>query len=200
MPLPDWIGPARAEDKNWRHGLSLYGELKYPPGFKHFDYVNPDAPKGGTVRIIAIGTFDNFNRVISDVKGALAAGLGQPLIYDTLSASAADEVSTGYGLLAEAMSHPDDSSSVIYRLRPEARWHDGAPVTPDDVIFSFEVFKKNSPSQAAYYRHIVKAEKTGDREITFTFDGPGNRELPQIIGQLMVLPKHWWQGTDASGK
>ncbi|HEY5217891.1 MAG TPA: extracellular solute-binding protein, partial [Pseudolabrys sp.] len=191
-------GPAAAQAKNWKHGLSLFGELKYPEGFKQFDYVNSAAPQGGTVRQIVLGTFDNFNTVVSGVKGNVAAGT--ELFTETLMTSALDEVSTEYGLLAEAVSHPDDHSSVTYRLRANARWHDGKPVTPDDVIFSFETFKTNSPQLGAYYRHVVKAEKTAEREITFTFDGPGNRELPQIVGQLPVLPKHWWEGTDKSGK
>ncbi len=110
-----------------------------------------------------------------------------------------DEVSAEYGLLAEAVSFPDDFSSVIYRLRANAKWHDGKPVTPEDVIFSLEAFKKNHPQLSAYYRHVTKAEKTGERDITFTFDQPGNRELPQIVGQLSVLPKHYWEGTDKSG-
>jgi microcin C transport system substrate-binding protein len=97
------------------------------------------------------------------------------------------------------MRHPDDHAWVAYRLRANARWHDGKPVTADDVIWSLAAWKANSPQMAAYYRHVVKAEKTGDREVTFTFDGPGNRELPQIVGQLIVLPKHWWEGTDAAG-
>jgi len=188
LRLPDWIGPAQAEDKNWRHGLSLYGELKYPPGFKHFDYVNPDAPKGGSARQIALGTFDNFNTVIGEVKGSLAVGVD--LIYETLSAASLDEVSAEYGLIAEAVSFPADYASASYRLRPEAKWHDGRPITPDDVIFSFAAFKTNNPRLAAYYRHVAKIEKTGDREITFTFDGPGNHELPQIVGELTILPKH----------
>ncbi|MGH9809271.1 MAG: extracellular solute-binding protein, partial [Terriglobia bacterium] len=104
-----------------------------------------------------------------------------------------------YGLLAEAVSYPEDRSSVTYRLRADAHWHDGKPVTPEDVIFSLETFKENSPQLGAYYRHVTKAEKTGDRDVTFIFDGPGNRELPQIIGQLTVLPKHWWEGTDPKG-
>ncbi len=190
--------PRPGQDKVWRHGTSLFGDLKYPAGFKQFDYVNAKAPKGGTVRQIALGTFDNFNPVIADVKGSLAAGID--LIYETLAVRSLDEVSSEYGLLAEAVSFPADFSSVTYRLRPEAKWHDGTPVTPDDVIFSFEAFKKNSPSKIAYYRHVTKVEKTGDREVTFTFDAPGNRELPQIIGQLTVLPKAWWQGTDKDGK
>ena len=184
--------------QTWRHGLSLFGELKYSPGFKHFEYVNPKAPSGGLVRQVAIGTFDNFNLVIGGVKGAIAAGIGN--IYDRLMASALDEVSTEYGLLAESVSHPDDFSSCTYRLRPEPKWHDGKPVTPEDVIFSFEAFKKHDPQLSAYYRHVTKAEKTGERDITFTFDQAGNRELPQIVGQLNVLPKHWWEGKDSQDR
>jgi microcin C transport system substrate-binding protein len=200
VAFADWIGAAQAQqqEKKWRHGLSLYGDLKYAPGFKQFDYVNPNAPKIGTARQIALGTFDNFNTAIAGVKGSLAAGIEQ--IYETLLVSSLDEVSTGYGLLAEAVSFPADFSSVTYRLRPEAKWHDGKPVTPTDVIFSFEAFKKYSPQQSAYYRHVSKAEQTGDRDVTFTFDAPGNRELPQIVGELSVLPKHWWEGTDGNGK
>jgi microcin C transport system substrate-binding protein len=192
--------PALAADSEriWRHGLSLFGDLKYPQGFARFDYVNPNAPKGGAARQVAFGTYDNFNLVVAGVKGSIA--VGTDLISDTLMVSALDEVSTEYGLLAEAVSYPEDYSSVTYRLRAEAKFHDGKPVTPEDVIFSFEVFKKNSPQLSAYYRHVIKAEKTGDREVTFTFDGPGNRELPQIVGQTNVLPKHWWEGTDKSGK
>jgi microcin C transport system substrate-binding protein len=197
FPLPAWIEPALAEEKVWRHGLSLFGDLKYPPGFKQFDYVSAAAPKGGSVREAAIGTYDSFNTVVSGVKGVEAAGVS--LIYDTLLISALDEVSTEYGLLAEAVSYPEDFSSATYRLRAEARWHDGKPVTPEDVIFSFDAFKKHNPRYAAYYRHVVKLEKTGERELTFVFDGPGNRELPQIVGQLHVLPKHWWEGTDKNG-
>ena len=189
---------ARANEGEWRHGLSLFGDLKYSPGFKRFDYVNPNAPKGGAARLGGLGTFDNFNLVVSGVKGNASAGLNE--LYDTLVVASLDEVSAEYGLLAEAVSHPADFSSVIYRLRPEAKWHDGKPVTPADVIFSLQAFQKNHPMLSAYYRHVVKAEQTGEREVTFTFDSPGNRELPQIVGQLTVLPKHWWEGTDASGK
>jgi microcin C transport system substrate-binding protein len=176
--------------------LSLFGDLKYPR-FKHFDYVNVNAPKGGVARQIAFGTFDNFNMVVAGVKGSLAARMD--LIYDTLLVSALDEVTTGYGLLAEAVSYPADRSAVTYRLRANAKWHDGMPVTAEDVIFSLDAFKKNHPAYSAYYRHVVKVEKTGEREVTFTFDAPGNRELPQIVGELVVLPKHWWEGTDKSG-
>jgi microcin C transport system substrate-binding protein len=196
--LPAFAPTALANDKQWRHGLSLFGDLKYPAGFKHFDYVNPAAPKAGVVRLGVPGTFDNFNVVIRGVKGAIAGGIDA--IYERLMTSAFDEVSGEYGLLAEAVRHPADFSSVTYRLRANAKWHDGKPVTTDDVIFSFEAYKKHHPQYSAYYQHVTKAEMTGEREITFTFDAPGNRELPQIVGQFGVLPKHWWEGTDASGK
>ena len=197
LPISQWTDPAQAQERGWRHGLSLFGELKYPPAFKRFDYVNADAPKGGVVREIAIGTYDNFNLVVAGVKGTLATGID--FIYDTLLVSALDEVSAEYGLLAEAVNYADDFSAASYRLRQEARWQDGRPVTPEDAIFSFEAFKEHSPQFAAYYRHVAKLEKTGDHEITFTFDSAGNRELPQIVGQLTILPKHWWQGTDKNG-
>ncbi|HTS40799.1 MAG TPA: extracellular solute-binding protein [Xanthobacteraceae bacterium] len=189
---------APSTEKAWRHGLSLFGDLKYPAGFKQFDYVNANAPKAGVARQIAFGTFDNFNLVIAGVKGSVAFGIDY--LFDTLLVPSLDEVSTEYGLLAEAVSYPPDYSSVTYRLRAEAKWHDGKPVTPDDVVFSFDAFKKSSPFHAAYYRHVTKAEKSGERDITFTFDQAGNHELPQIVGQLNVLPKHWWEGADKNGK
>ena len=182
----------------WRHGLSLFGDLKYTASFKRFDYVNPDAPKGGAVRQIAVGTFDNFNIVVSGVKGSIAGAVA--FVYEQLATGALDEVSTEYGLLSEAVSHPEDFSSVTYRLRANAKWHDGKPVTAEDVIFSLDAFKQYHPQYSAYYRHVVKAEKIGEHDVKFTFDAPGNRELPQIVGQLTVLPKHWWEGTDAEGR
>jgi microcin C transport system substrate-binding protein len=195
------INPASAQsaaDLPWQHALSLFGDIKYRADFKRFDYVNPDAPKGGAVRELEIGTFDNFNIVIAGLKGSLADGAAR--IYQQLTSQSFDEVATAYGLLAESVAHPEDRSFVIYRLRAEARWHDGKPVTPDDVIFSFNAFKTNSPMYSAYYRHVVKCEQVGERDVKFTFDGPGNRELPLITGELTVLPKHWWEGTDAQGR
>ncbi|MFL5166150.1 MAG: extracellular solute-binding protein [Microvirga sp.] len=190
--------PAGAGEPEWRHAHSLLGEPKYPAGFRHFDYVNPDAPKGGLVRLGVQDTFDNFNLFVAGVKGAAETGL--PLIYDTLMETAQDEVSTEYGLLAEAVRHPPDNSAVTYRLRREARWHDGRPVSAADVIFSFETLKANSPQYAFYYKNVAKAEETAAGEITFTFSEAGNRELPHIVGQLPVLPKHWWEGTGADGR
>ena len=202
LGLPAWTSRAEAQEKTtsliWRHGVSPFGDLKYPSGFKQFDYVNANAPKGGAACQIALGPFDNFNMVVAGIKGSLVLGID--LVYETLFMPALDEVSSEYGLLAEAMSYPDDFSSVSFRLRAEAKWHDGKPVTPEDVIFSFNAFNKFSPQVAASYRHVVKIEKTGDREIAFTFDAPGNRKLPQIIGQLTILPKEWWEGADKDGK
>ena len=198
LPLPLWTSRAEAAGPAWRHGVSAFGELKYPSGFKQFDYVKANAPKGGAARQIAIGTFDNFNTVVAGIKGALVLGI--ELNYDTLLVPALDEVSSDYGLLAEAVSYPDNFSSATYRLRAEAKWHDGTPVTPDDVVFSFDAFKKLSAQAAANFQHVVKAEKTGDREVSFVFDAPGSRGLPQIVGQLIILPKAWWEGTDKDGK
>ena len=156
LPLtwPRSIGAALADDKTWRHGMSLFGDLKYPPGFSHFEYVNADAPKGGTVQQAELGTFDNLNSVVAGVRGSLAAGIA--LVYETLLVSSLDEISSGYGLLAEAVSFSPDFSSTTYRLREHAKWHDGTPVTPDDVIFSFEAFKKYSPQLSAYYRSYAR--------------------------------------------
>jgi microcin C transport system substrate-binding protein len=195
------ISPAYAQsatDLVWRHAIASLGDVKYPADFKRFDYVNPDAPKGGVVRLFELGTFDNFNIVVQGVKGSLAGGAA--LIVEALTTRSLDEPLTGYGLLAEAAAYPADFSYAIYRLRASARWHDGKPVTPEDAVFSFNALKKNSPMYSAYYQHIVKCEKLGDREIKFTFDAPGNRELPSIAGELPVLPRHWWEGADAQGK
>ena len=190
------LAPSHADDRVWRHGASLMGEPKYPSDFKHFDYVNPNAPKGGLLRLSDTGTFDTFNPVIT--KGNPAAGLD--LIYQNLMTGALDEASTEYGEIAEAVTWPADYSSATYRLNPKARWQDGQPITAEDVVWSFEVLTQNNPSQAFYYKHVKKAEVTGEREVTFSFDEAGNRELPQIVGQLMVLPKHWWEGIGPDGK
>jgi microcin C transport system substrate-binding protein len=179
-----------------RHALSLIGEAKFPAGFKHFDWVNPNAPKGGTVRMSAIGTFDTLNPY--NIKGNKAAGL--TLVNDTLMAPSPDEAATEYGLVAEWASYPHDYSGATFGLRPGARFHDGSPITPEDVIFSLETLKKSDPHYAYYYKNVVKAEKTGEREVTFTFDQVGNRELPQIVGELPVLPKHYWEGKGTNGE
>jgi microcin C transport system substrate-binding protein len=197
-PLPATPARAQNSEPQWRHGLSLFGDLKYPPGFRHFDYVNPQAPKGGSVRFVALGTFDNFNAAVAGVRGLLAAAAGT--ICDTLMVPSLDEASAHYGLIAEAVSHPPNFASTSFRLRAGARHHDGQPITVEDVIYSFEVYQKNNPFIGAFYRDVVRVEQTGEREVTFTLGSPGNQEMPVILGQLRVLPKHWWQGNDASGK
>ena len=189
---------ARAEDK-WHTTSSLVGESKYGENFKHYDYVNPDAPKGGTINSIAMGTFDSFNPFI--VRGTPAAGLNYlgGLLYNSLMAKATDEGSTNHPLIAEAYKYPADFSSATYRLDPRAKWHDGKPITVDDVIWSFNFLKANSPQFVRYFHNVTEAVKVSEREVEFRFDQKGNRELPLIMGDVVVLPKHWWEGTDASG-
>ncbi len=195
-----WSGQSAvlAEEPQWHHASALTGEPGYPEGFKHFDYVNPDAPKGGTVRLSEMGGFDSFNPILP--RGNVATGLG--LIYDSLTESSLDEldISGSYGLIAEAMRFPEDYSWVEYRLNPEARWHDGMPITAEDVVWSFEKATEINPSQSFYYRHVEKAEDVGDNTVRFTFDAPGNRELPHIVGQLLILPKHWWSAAGPNGE
>lgn len=187
---------ALAEDSPVRHhGLSLIGETKYPADFQHFDYVNPNAPEGGLVRIADIGSFDSLNPVL--YRGEAANGLG--LVFENLMADNLEEPSTSYGLIAEWASYPEDYSSVTFKLRDEARWHDGAKITPEDVIYSLEVNKAANPRLGLYYKNVTRAEATGENEVTFFFDVKHNRELPMIMGQLTILPKHWWTGKDASG-
>lgn len=194
-------GPVVAQEPVWHGGAATIGELKYKDGFARFDYVNPDAPKGGNINLATFGTFDTLNSLLA--KGEIAAGMASPpagnMIYERLLKGSLDEIASDYGLLAEAIAFPDDFSFVKFRLRAEARWADGQPVTPEDVIFSFEKIKELDPQKEFYYKHVVKAEKTGDREITFSFDEKNNRELPKIVGELLIVPKHWWEGKDAKG-
>ncbi|WP_282605876.1 extracellular solute-binding protein [Pelagibius sp. Alg239-R121] len=173
------------------HAIAMHGEPKYAAGFNHFDYVNPDAPKGGEIRTAARGTFDSFNAYIA--KGT-AASTGS---IETLTVSSADEPFTQYGLLAESIEWPEDRSWVTYTLRPEALWHDGKPVTVEDVIFSLDTLKtKGHPRWRFYYGSVDRAEPDGERRIKFFFSEAGNRELPLIVGQLPILPKHYWESRD----
>ena len=175
------------------HGNSLVGELKYPPDFRHFDYVNPDAPKGGEVRLSTTGSFDSLHPFI--LKGDVAAGIG--LTFETLMTSARDEPSSEYGLLAESVETAEDLSWVAYTLRSEARWHDGTPITPTDVIFSFDILKaQGHPQYRTYYKSVAQAEQNGPRTVKFTFSGGLNRELPSIVGQLPVLQKAFFDNKE----
>ncbi|MET0597745.1 MAG: extracellular solute-binding protein [Mesorhizobium sp.] len=196
------IQPVAAEDA-WRTTSSLIGASKYGENFQRYDYVNPEAPKGGTLAGIATGTFDSFNPYI--VRGAAAAGFavqgfGGGLLYDTLMEQSTDEPSVSHSMIAEAFKYPDDYSSATYRLDPRAKWHDGTPITAEDVVWSFGVLKENTPNYNRYFANVKEAVALNDREIEFGFDQKGNRELPHIIGDLVVLPKHWWEGTGPDGK
>jgi microcin C transport system substrate-binding protein len=176
-----------------QHAIAMYGDVKYPADFTHFDYVNPDAPRGGTLALSGSGTFDSLNPFT--LKGTPASGL--TFLFETLMTPSLDEPFTYYGLVAESVETPEDRSWVKFTLDPKARWHDGQPITPEDVIFSFETLTtKGHPMYRSYYANVVKAEKTGEREVTFTFDGAVNRELPLIMGQLPVLPKHYYSEVD----
>lgn len=171
----------------------MHGEPKYGPDFKHFDYVNPAAPKGGTLILSADGTFDTFNPY--NAKGTSAAGA--TIAVETLMTHGDDEAFTMYGLLAETIEWPEDRSWIIFHLNPEARWHDGVPVTAEDILFSFETLTtKGAPIYRFYYQSVVKAEKLDERSVKFSFAPGENRELPLIMGQLPVLPKHYWEQRD----
>jgi len=177
------------------HAVAMHGHPKYPADFTHFDYVNPDAPKGGTVRLAGLGSFDSLNPFI--IKGQAADGLGG--IYDSLTTASADEPFTRYGLLAESMELPADRSWIIFNLRSSARWHDGQPVTADDVIFTFDIIRKEgSPQLQFYYADIDGVEKLGPLRVKFMFKSSENRELPLIVGEQAILPRHYWQDRDFS--
>jgi microcin C transport system substrate-binding protein len=187
---------AGAEGTKKHHALSLIGTPKFPADYPHFDWVNPDAPKGGTLRQQVTGTFDNLNPFT--IKGDTAAGMGE--LFDTLMAPSPDEPATQYGLIAEWASYPDDYSSVTFKIRDGAKFHDGSPITPEDVIYSLEAMKEADPRRKLYWKNVVKGEKTGEREVTFFFDVKGNRELPFITGELMVMSKAYWTGRNANGE
>ncbi|MBT5675472.1 MAG: ABC transporter substrate-binding protein [Rhodospirillaceae bacterium] len=175
------------------HGVAMHGAPKYGPDFTHFDYVNPDAPKGGAVRLSLTGTFDSLNPFI--LKGVSAGYLG--LTFETLMAGSRDEAFSQYGLIASRVEFPADRSSVTFTLRDEARWHDGTQITVEDVIFSLEILTtKGNPFYRVYYGDVTGAEDLGDRRVKFTFSGGNNRELPLIVGQLAILPKAYFDGRD----
>lgn len=176
------------------HALTLYGEPpKYPADFSHFEYVNPEAPKGGTLRLSGFGSFDSLNGFIS--RGNSADRLG--LIYDTLTFHSLDEPFTEYGLLAERIEHPEDNTWVRFYLRPQARFHDGQPVTANDVVFTFNTLvEKGAPFYRAYYADVKEVVADDERTVTFHFHHGRNRELPLVLGQLPVLPAHYWAERD----
>ena len=177
-------------DINTSHSIAMHGSPKYDSNFVHVDYVNPNAPKGGLITYSAVGSYDSFNPFI--LKGQGAAGIGN--LFETLTTSSSDEAFTEYGLLAETIEWPDDRSWVAFTLRKEAKWHDGKPVTVDDVIWTFNTLMvKGHPFYKYYYGDVTEAIKESDHKVRFNFKGNTNMELPLIVGQLPVLPKHYWQ-------
>ncbi|HEX2581150.1 MAG TPA: extracellular solute-binding protein [Dongiaceae bacterium] len=183
------LGHASAQQKV--HAVTLMDQPKYGPDAPYPDYVNPEAPKGGTVHYGVVGTsFDTFNPFA--VRGTPAAGSSS--LYETLTGEFEDDPSTAYGLIAKDMELAPDKSWIIFNLRPEARWQDGQAITAEDVVFSFDLLKsKGAPLYRLYYANVVKAEALEPRRVKFTFANGGNRELPSITGQLPVLAKHYWQ-------
>ncbi len=177
-----------------QHALTLYGEPpKYPAGFSHFDYVNPDAPKGGTLRLAGLNGFDSLNAFIA--KGNAGDQLG--LIYDSLTYHSPDEPFTEYGLLAEKIEKAPDNSFVRFHLNPKARFHDGTQVTAEDVKFTFmTLIEKGHPAYRHYYADVAEVVVESDLRVRFDFKHSGNRELPLILGQIQILPKHWWEKRD----
>jgi len=189
--VPAWPGPAAGPAPT--HGLSIHGDLKYGPGFPHFAYVNPAAPKGGSVRLAATGTFDNLNPFI--LKGVAPQGIGAT--FETLLVTSADEPSSEYGLIAETVQTPADRSWVAFTLRAAARFHDGSPITVEDVVWTFQTLRtQGHPLYRSYYGAVAGVEQTGPRTVRFTFKIGDNRELPVIVGQLPVLSRAYWAGRD----
>ena len=189
-----WAAPGSAQSRvTTSHALAMTGVPKYPQGFAHFDYVNPKAPKGGVLKMASIGTYDSFNPFIT--KGVPAAGLA--LLYDTLTVQSLDEPFTQYGLVADRIELPEDRSWVIYHIHPQARFHDGRPMTAEDVVFSFNLLvSKGDPQYRKYYAGVERVEALDKTRVKFYLGDKTNPELALIIGQLYVLPKYYWETRD----
>jgi len=178
------------------HALAMHGKPRYPAGFSHFDYVNPQAPKGGTITLSAIGTFDSLNPYV--IRGRAATGL-HDYVFESLLTRSRDEPFSLYGLLAETVDLADDGSSVTFTLNPKARFADGVQVTPEDVIFSWRSQRdEGRPNLRLYYSKVEKAEKVGDHGVRFVLADRTDRELPMILGLMPVLPRHRYDQGRAS--
>ena len=181
-----------------QHAISLHGTPKYAPDFEHLDYVNPDAPKGGTLKLGAIGSFDSLNPMI--VKGSPAAGMNfirSGFVYQSLMQNAWDEPFTLYGVLAEDIQVGPDKGWVAFNLRPEAKWSDGKPVTAEDVVWTFNTLMEHGqPFFKAYYGPVESAVAESEKRVRFNFSITGNAELPLIVAEMAILPKHFWEGKE----
>jgi microcin C transport system substrate-binding protein len=178
-----------------QYGIAMHGDLKYPAGFKNFDYVNPNAPKGGTLRLATLGGFDSLNPFI--LKGNTAPGLnamGQGLIYESLMVQADDEPFSMYGLIAQTIDVAPDRSRVTFTLNPAAIWHDGNPITADDVAWTFNTLMTHgAPFFKAYFGDVARVAVDAPRTVTFHIKNKNNRELPLVLAQMVVLPRHYWE-------
>lgn len=191
---------ARAESPGPSHALSLYGDIKYPPGFTHVDYVNPEAPKGGFVRFSDLGTFDNLNpfilKGVSFVRFANSF-MGSGALFDSLMAGTADEPSTAYGLIAEAVELPEDRMGITFTLREQARFHDGSPITVEDVVWTYQtLITKGHPAYRVTLADVDGVEALDGRRVRFRFKTNTNRTLPLTVAGLPVLPSRWWAGKE----
>ncbi len=175
------------------HALSLLGQPELPADFPHFPWADPNAPKGGEIALTALGSFDSFNPFI--IRGT--AAVGSTLIYDTLLRDSGDEASTEYPYLAQWIDLPADRKGVTFELNPAARWHDGRPVTAEDVVFTFNTLRQHGrPFYRSYWGDVTEVVAEAERRVTFRFKDDQNRELALILGQMPVLPKHWWEGKE----
>jgi microcin C transport system substrate-binding protein len=176
------------------HAISMHGEPKYPADFSHFEYVNPNAPKGGTLTMYAIGTYDTFHRYAQ--RGNAAVGSAD--LYDTLLTASEDEVDVYYGFIAEKVEYPTDYTWIVFHVNPQARFQDGTPITAEDVVFSFyKFYNEGVPQFKQYYKNVEKAEVLGPYQAKFSLK-EGNKELLISLGGLRILPKHYWEEKDFS--
>lgn len=174
-----------------QHGIAMHGAPLHGPDFEHFSYANPDAPKGGDLKLAAIGSFDSLNPLI--IKGVSGGGI-RDYVFESLMARAYDEPFSLYGLLAETVETPDDRSWVEFRLREEARFSDGTPVTVDDVVFSLETLRdKGRPNHKYYYSKVAEIVRSDAQTIRFVFGPDGDREMPLIMGLMPIIPKHIYE-------
>lgn len=179
-----------ASDINYDHAISVFNKIKYEKSFESFDYVNPNAPKKGIIKLAERGTFDSLNQFI--LKGLPAIGLDN--IYESLLVTSLDEPFTGYGLIAKGLKLSEDKSSITFFLNDNARWHDNKPITSHDVEWTFNtILEKGHPSYRSYYSDVKNIEIINNFTIKFHFKNNNNRELPIIIGQMKILPKHFWE-------
>ncbi len=187
------IANSAYSSNQFKHGISIFGDLKYQKNFRHFDYVNPQAPKKGSFKFGVEGTFNSLNPFI--LKGISASGLSY--VYESLMEGSDDEISSYYGLIAESVKLSDDKYSIEFKIRKEARWHDGSKITADDVIFTFnKLISDGHPSYKMIYREVKNVEKVASDHVKFYFKTNQNRDLPLIVASMTVLPKHFFEKVD----